>query len=107
MPREPGRLGPKRKVPETRGTASQRGYGYAWRKYSAQRLKLFPLCYYCQLIGKVTAATMTDHGTPHKGDLKLLWESENHFSSCATHNSAKGDMTREEYESKLMRDKHA
>ena len=30
----------------------------------------------------MVAATLTDHIVPHKGDMKLFWDSANHQSLC-------------------------
>jgi hypothetical protein len=48
-----------------------------------------PLCRYCQQMGRVTAATVCDHITPHRGDVALFYAGP--FQSlCATcHSSAK------------------
>lgn len=101
MPREPGHYGQRPRV-DDRESAAKRLYGRAWRRASKAFLVKNPLCFYCKLIGRVTAAECVDHGTPHGGDRELFWDSaENWFASCLWHNTSKGDMTREEYELKL------
>lgn len=76
-----------------RGTAHERGYTSRWSAYSKARLRRFPLCEGLRLVpgGQVvinthpelvTAATLTDHIIPHKGDTKLFWDPENHQSAC-------------------------
>jgi len=32
--------------------------------------------------GIFKAATLTDHIVPHKGDMKLFWDTDNHQSGC-------------------------
>lgn len=44
----------------------------------------------CQERGRITAATVVDHITPHKGDTALFWDQSNWQSLCAScHNSHK------------------
>jgi hypothetical protein len=46
-----------------------------------------PLCRYCQMLGRITPATVCDHITPHRGDLALFYAGP--FQSlCATCHSA-------------------
>jgi 5-methylcytosine-specific restriction enzyme A len=63
-----------------------------WRgKRGLQRIKLLtdPLCWYCEQMGRVTAATVVDHIRPHKGDVELFYDWDNLRSTCAPcHNSA-------------------
>ena len=58
-------------------TSAQRGYGYAWQKARAGHLANSPLCVMCERDGRVTLATVVDHSTPHRGDMKLFWDSSN------------------------------
>ena len=39
-----------------------------WRNRRLQQLRAHPLCVSCQAIGRVTAARVADHVTPHRGD---------------------------------------
>lgn len=41
-------------------------YGSKWDKARLVFLKAHPLCVMCQEQGRVTAATVVDHVTPHK-----------------------------------------
>jgi 5-methylcytosine-specific restriction enzyme A len=44
----------------------------------------------CERDGRVTAASVVDHITPHRGDPALFWQAGNHQSLCAScHNSRK------------------
>lgn len=75
-------------------TAAQRGYGYKWQKAREGFLRSHPLCVMCQAEDRVTAATVVDHKTPHRGDQALFWDRANWQSLCATHHSR--DKQREE-----------
>lgn len=75
-------------------TAVQRGYGYKWQQARAQFLRQHPLCVMCEAAGRVEAATVVDHITPHRGDQSLFWRRSNWQSLCATHHSR--DKQREE-----------
>lgn len=66
-----------------RGTAQQRGYDADWRRARTQHLREFPLCAYCELDGRVTAATVVDHLYPHGGDRVLFWLRHWWVSTCA------------------------
>ena len=44
----------------------------------------------CEKVGRLQAAHVVDHVTPHKGDLDLFWNRSNWQSLCKTcHDSAK------------------
>lgn len=75
-------------------TSSQRGYGYQWQKVRERHLEAHPLCVMCEAEGKVTAATVVDHRTPHRGDQTIFWDEKNWQSLCASHHSS--DKQREE-----------
>lgn len=75
-------------------TSTQRGYGYKWQQARAQFLREHPLCVMCQAVGRVEAATVVDHITPHRGDQSLFWRRSNWQALCATHHSR--DKQREE-----------
>lgn len=71
-----------------RGTATERGYNSRWRKARKTYLSSHPLCVMCQAEGRVTAATVVDHITPHKGDQELFWNTDNWQSLCAPHHNS-------------------
>lgn len=75
-------------------TAAQRGYGYKWQKAREGFLREHPLCVMCQAEGRVMVATVVDHITPHRGDMRLFWQRSNWQPLCATHHSR--DKQREE-----------
>jgi 5-methylcytosine-specific restriction protein A len=72
-----------------RGTAHQRGYGRKWRETSAAYLAAHPLCRECEQLGRTTAATVTDHIVPHRGDMKLFWDAANWQPLCGFHHGRK------------------
>ena len=48
-------------------------YDRHWRKRRAAQLRLHPLCVFCMKSrGDITAATVADHITPHRGDPVLF-----------------------------------
>lgn len=63
-------------------------YNARWQKARATFLKRNPLCAFCKEQGKVTAATVVDHITPHKGDSSLFWDSSNWQPLCKTHHDS-------------------
>jgi len=65
----------------TRGTRTQRGYGWAWEQLRARILKAEPLCRACRAEGRSVVATTVDHikpkhkgGTDDEGNLQPLCE---------------------------------
>lgn len=68
---------------ETRSaSASQRGYGYRWRKLRNWFIHAHPYCAECLKRGRFVAATDVDHIVPHKGDPSLFWNVENLQALC-------------------------
>ena len=59
-----------------------------WRKRRARQLAEHPLCAMCEKQGKVTAATVADHVTPHRGNAEKFWNGELQ-SLCSTCHSAR------------------
>ncbi|WP_016738784.1 HNH endonuclease [Bacillus sp. FJAT-27238] len=74
---------------QERGTAAKRGYDARWRKARARFLASNPLCRHCFEQGKVIAATVVDHITPHRGDMVLFWDEKNWQGLCGTCHSRK------------------
>ena len=61
-----------------------------WQRFRAAHLAGEPLCVMCAKAGRLEAATVVDHITPHRGDLDLFWQHGNHQSLCAPcHSSTK------------------
>lgn len=80
----------KKDIDRYRGNANQRGYGYKWQKARAEYLKLNPLCQHCLTEDKrVTPALVVDHIIPHKGDMKLFWDTNNWQPLCKLHHDRK------------------
>ena len=95
-------------------SSTARGYGYKWQKARAAYLVKHPFCVYClrdagipvsddatavglACMGKgigLPYATVLDHTIPHRGDMKVFWDSANWQGLCATHHS--GEKQREE-----------
>ena len=65
-----------------RDQKSKKLYRYRWQKTSKYFLSHNPLCVECKKNDKVTAATVTDHIIPHKGDKKLFWDRSNWQALC-------------------------
>ena len=77
-----------------RGSSNKRGYTYRWQKEREVYLIRNPLCENC--LNKhdvIRAATEVDHIEPHKGDMKLFWDSDNNWQglckSCHSKKTAK------------------
>ena len=80
----------------TRGTAHQRGYTSTWRRYTRMYLRAHPLCMCpdCAALPVPLPANVVDHIVPHKGDMELFWDPENHQSmskSCHDRKTARED----------------
>ena len=70
--------------------STARGYGYKWQKARERFLSEHPLCCYCERTGRVTAASVVDHKTPHQGDPVLFWDESNWQPLCKhRHDSTK------------------
>lgn len=78
----PGRVARHTPREAIRETSTQRGYGSRWQKARMTFLARSPLCVECEAAGRVTAATVVDHITPHKGDQAMFWDSGNWQSMC-------------------------
>lgn len=57
-------------------------YDKRWEKARLVHLAAHPLCVRCASLGRVEAATIVDHSTPHKGDKVLFWKRELWQSLC-------------------------
>lgn len=65
-----------------------------WQKKRAKQLAKHPLCAFCQNEGKITAATVADHVTPHKGDAHLFWHGALQSLCKTCHDSTKRRLER-------------
>ena len=71
-------------------SAKQPWYGTKrWQIRRAQQLRDHPLCVLCLEQHRVTAATVADHITPHKGDYNLFWHGELQSLCAMHHNTSK------------------
>lgn len=89
-----GRIKPLQSAPADSWRAGKqgsaaRGYGYAWQKARDGHLRNQPLCVMCEAQGRATPATVVDHRIPHKGDMKLFWQTDNWQSLCKPHHDSK------------------
>lgn len=74
-----------RRYEASRLSASQRQYSTKWRKERAAFLADHPTCVRCG-----ATATVVDHVTPHRGDMKLFWRRSNWQALCThCHSSTK------------------
>lgn len=74
---------------EAMGSASERGYGYRWRKLRARFLADHPLCAECLKTGRAVPATDVDHIVPHRGNPDLMWDEGNLQALCHSCHSRK------------------
>jgi len=85
---------------EPRLSAFKRGYTKRWDRYAKWFRLQYPLCgmrpggqvpvmSQCYLERRDTPATQTDHVVPHRGDMVLFWDLNNHQSQCDTCHSRK------------------
>jgi len=65
-----------------RETSAKRGYGYKWQKAREGFLRNHPLCIEHEKLGRIVAATVVDHKTPHRGDMQLFWDKNNWQPLC-------------------------
>lgn len=70
-----------------------------WRdRLRPNQLAKEPLCAFCKIAGRVTAATVVDHRENHKGDPALFFDPENLQSVCAPcHDRVKDQIERHGY----------
>lgn len=67
---------------DRRESSYKRGYNNKWAKARKAYLISHPLCVHCLKKGITKPATDVDHIVPHKGDMKLFWDSNNWQSLC-------------------------
>ena len=65
-----------------------------WRKLRLHQLAEHPLCVLCQQSGRVTAATVCDHVTPHRGDWARFWAGPFQSLCKGCHDGLKQSMER-------------
>lgn len=92
---------------EDKTSSAQRGYGHKWRVARAAYLLKHPYCVFCLrdagipnsddhvAVGMACArkgipipiATVVDHSVPHRGDMKIFWDSSLWISLCRFHHN--------------------
>jgi len=60
-----------------------------WKRIRLAQLRKEPLCAYCLLEGRTTAATIADHIIPHKGNEELFWKGKLQSLCIEHHNGSK------------------
>ena len=84
----PGKPKVFRSIPAAaRPQSSDRGYDKRWARASAQFRRDNPLCVGCRAIGRLEAATVTDHIVPHRGDAEIFWQAQWWQPSCDWHHN--------------------
>lgn len=79
----------QKKYNQDRGSATKRGYDAEWRRARAAFLMKNPLCQHCFELKWITAASVVDHITPHKGNFELFWNRNNWQPLCKSHHDSK------------------
>lgn len=64
-------------------------YGRKWQQYRLHYLRAHSLCVHCAQRGVLTPANEVDHITPHRGDMRLFWNHDNHQALCHSCHSTK------------------
>ena len=74
---------------------TERGYGWSWQQLRDRVLREQPLCWYCQAMGLVVAATSVDHMVPKvRGGTDAR---ANLTAACKQCNDTKRDQTSDEF----------
>ncbi len=86
MPRHSAGLFAFQDMPDLRSPEAQAYrhlyHSTAWRKGRKVFLAQHPLCVRCEAQGRVTAANVVNHITPHKGDITLFFTWSNWEATC-------------------------
>ena len=84
---QPSKIDRDKRHDARRGTPAERGYDSKWRRSRTYFLAAHPLCVMCEREGFITAASVVDHITPHKGNPDLFWSRSNWQPLCAAHHN--------------------
>ena len=60
-----------------------------WKRIRHYQLSAHPMCVMCRAIGRIEAATVCDHITPHKGDVEKFFAGPFQSLCKACHDGAK------------------
>ena len=71
-----------------RKSARKRGYSKRWEKARSAYLRKYPYCVMCAEQGEKVRATVVDHKQPHRGDMRLFWDSSNWQGLCKVHHDS-------------------
>lgn len=75
---------------------------WRWDKLSRHYRRFHPLCELCSAEGRVAAAEVVDHKTPHRGNEQLLFAIDNLQSLCKRcHDSRKQFVERRGYDNTI------
>jgi len=77
------------KAKRQRKGSTERLYDARWQRARVEHLAEHPLCVACADLGVVTEAAVVDHIVPHRGDVRLFWQSTNWQSLCKPCHDAK------------------
>jgi 5-methylcytosine-specific restriction protein A len=66
----------------------KRLYDSKWQAYRLKFLKANPYCIMCAQEGRRARATVVDHITPHRGNVPLFWDTNNHQPLCTLHHNS-------------------
>ena len=82
---------PQPKDPHGRGKYSRTSAynNTRWHKIRKAQISKAPLCQRCLSFNLVTIATDADHQVPHRGDPKIMWDTNNLQSLCRSCHSWK------------------
>lgn len=75
-----------------------------WQRIRARQLQREPLCRFCQQKGRITAATVCDHVTPHKGNKAIFWGGPFQSLCAPCHNGTKQQIERLGYSTEIAPD---
>ncbi|MCP4748105.1 MAG: HNH endonuclease [Desulfobacteraceae bacterium] len=74
---------------DRRPNSAKRGYDHRWRAARHRFLAKHPLCCRCRSHSRIEPATVVDHKIPHRGDMRLFWNSNNWQALCEGCHNAK------------------
>lgn len=76
----------------------------AWQNMRTHQLAIEPLCCMCESEGRIVAATIVDHVTPHYGDSNMFFTGKLQSLCAFHHDSKKQSIERRGYDSNIGAD---